>query len=98
MYHAQNLNKIVCSNVKDYSDNNNFPSKLQSAQRKSHSTEESLINVHDYFVNYINDKKIEMLLLLDLSAVFDTIDQMLLLNRLREMDFGLQENVLDWFK
>ena len=45
----------------------------------------------------IDQHKAVVLVLLDLSAAFDTIDHGVLFSRLKVM-FGLSGNVLDWFK
>ena len=48
--------------------------KLQSAYRKNHSTETALLKVtNDVLVN-MNSQRVALLVLLDLSAAFDTID------------------------
>ena len=43
-----------------------------------------------------DDKKVSIVVLLDLSAAFDTIDHKIFINRLKE-DFGFDSKVLDWF-
>jgi len=45
----------------------------------------------------IDQGKPEILVLLDLSAAFDTVDYNVLFSRLKDM-FGLSGKVLEWFQ
>ena len=54
--------------------------RYQSAYRKLHSTETALCKIHDYFVSNTCHGKAYILVLLDLSAAFDTVDHQLLLS------------------
>ena len=68
---------------------------LQSAYRKFHSTETALLKVvNDIFLN-MNRKHVTLLVLLDLSAAFDTVDHSILLHRL-ETSFGVKDSALKW--
>ena len=53
---------------------NNLLNSFQSAYVKSHSTETTLLSVHDYIIRAMSLQQITCLCLLDLSAAFDTID------------------------
>ena len=44
-----------------------------------------------------DDGQMSALCLLDLTAAFDTVDHALLIDRL-ERQFGLRDNVLEWFR
>ena len=61
-----------------------FPSicPFQSAYRKFHSTETALLRIQNDLLLAINQQKLSALVLLDLSAAFDTIDHGILLARL----------------
>lgn len=67
-----------------------FPSicPFQSAYRKFHSTETALLRIHNDLTLAINQQKVSALVLLDLSAAFDTIDHHILLTRLNSI-FGI---------
>ena len=68
----------------------------QSAYRKNHSTETSLLSVVDCLLRNADDRVVSVLALLDLSAAFDTLDHPILLQRL-ETTFGVSDTVLRWF-
>jgi len=61
---------------------NNLLNSYQSAYTKHHSTESTLIAVHDPIIKSMSEQKVTALCLLDLSAAFDTIDHSILLHRL----------------
>jgi len=52
---------------------NLFPN-WQSAYQSFHSTETAVLSVHGALVRSIDSKQVSLLVLLDLSAAFDTVD------------------------
>jgi len=69
---------------------NSFPSlsPFQSAYRKFHSCETALLSIYNDLLHACDNQKVSALILLDLSAAFDTIDHSILLTRLSS-NFGL---------
>lgn len=70
---------------------------LQSAYRPLHSTETALLQVRNDILLNMNKQQVTLLVFLDLSAAFDTIDHSVLLRRL-ETKFGFTGTALEWFK
>ena len=66
---------------------------FQSGFRKSYSTESALLRIHNDLLLAIDNKRISALILLDLSAAFDTVDHDLLLSRL-SLNFGISSSAL----
>ena len=60
-------------------DNHNLHEVMQSAYKKNHSTETALVRVQNDILTHIDNKHGVILVLLDLSAAFDTIDHKTLL-------------------
>ena len=87
------LERVIHSRLSDHL--LSFPSlsPYQSAYRKFHSTETALLRIHNDLLLAINQQKISALVLLDLSAAFDTIDHSILLKRLSST-FGITGNAL----
>ena len=70
---------------------------LQSAYRRFHSTETSLLDTFDQVYTAADASKPTLLVSLDLSAAFDTIDHPTLLSRL-ETGFGVSGSALNWIR
>ena len=70
---------------------------LQSAYRDIHSTATALIKVQNDILSALDAGSSAILLMLDLSSAFDTIDHDILLSRLCNV-YGITGNALDWFR
>ena len=70
---------------------------FQSAYRRNHSTETALLRVQNDILSELDKRHAVALLLLDLSAAFDTIDHEILLNRL-SVYVGIDNTALQWFR
>ena len=69
---------------------------FQSAYKSGHSTETALLNIKNDVHIALSKGMPTALVLLDLSAAFDTIDHGILLDRLSSW-FGFSSTVLNWF-
>ena len=70
---------------------------LQSAYRDKHYTETALIKVQDDILSALDAGSSAILLMLDLSAAFDTVDHDILQSRLCNV-YGITGDELDWFR
>ena len=68
----------------------------QSSHRRGHSTETAVLCVHNDLVRAVDEKHTAALVLLDLSAAFDTVDHATLLAVLQRR-FGVHGLALQWF-
>ena len=69
--------------------------ELQSAYERHHSTESALLKVKNDILLNMDAQKVTLLVLLDLSAAFDTVRHDILLDRLRSR-FGGTDQTLNW--
>ena len=69
---------------------------FQSSYKEFHSTETALLRVHNDIRTALDNKKCVLLILLDLSAAFDTINHSTLLSRLSSV-IGISGKALEWF-
>ena len=89
------IERIVCVQLVDHLKQNNLYEVLQSAYRQQHSTETALLRVQNDLLQAVDKHGGAILVLLDLSAAFDTIDHSKLLETL-EKSFGISGSALQW--
>ena len=75
---------------------NNLYPLLHSSNRQNHSTETVLLKVRNDIIMEMSSRNVVLLVLLDLSATFDTVDNTILLSRLQST-LGITGKPLDWF-
>ena len=75
---------------------NNLDCPRQFGYKKGHSTELLLLHLMDNIMNSFDCNKVTVLILLDISAAFDTVDQNKLLKILHN-DIGITGTAYAWF-
>ncbi len=93
---AKLLEKVVLNQLSTFLNGNNLFYKFQSGFRSQHSTETALLKVSNDLLLSVDAGNCAVLVLLDLSAAFDTVDHAILLDRLQEWG-GIEGIVLEWF-
>ena len=88
---------MVAVQLKKHLDQNELCDIFQSAYRAGHSTETALLRVQNDLLCNLDRGELAVLVLLDLSAAFDTVDHTILLNRLKNR-IGLEGVTLAWFQ
>ena len=91
------IERCVATRLNKHMKDNKLESKNEFGYKVGHSTELLLVKVVDGLLTVFDKKKATVLLLLDLSAAFDTVDQNKLLHILR-YDIGLNGTVYKWFE
>ena len=91
------IEKIVVKRLDNYMVSNGLHERFQSAYRKHHGTETALVKIHNDVLRSLDDKRGVVLVMLDLSAAFDTIDHDILLDRLRSR-LGVEGVALRWIE
>ena len=84
--------KQLVSYLKD----NGLLPDLQSAYKVNHSTETAVLKVLSDILLALDSGDVGTLVMLDLSAAFDSVDHVTLLKRLKT-SYGLRGNVIQWF-
>ena len=79
-YISRLIKQAVCSQLMNYTKEMGNLEELQSAYRAGHSMESTLFKVKTDILNSMDKQKVTCLILLSLSAAFDTVSYDLLLN------------------
>ena len=87
------LEKVVNNQLENHINSHSLHDDVQSAYRAYHSTETALLRVHHDIAYALDSNCCAVLLMLDLSAAFDTIDHQILFNRL-EYSTGVTKDAL----
>ena len=90
------VEKCVLAQFNKHCDLYNLIPDFQSVYREGYSTETSLIKLTNNLLWAMENQHVTMVVLLDLSIAFDTIDQDLLL-RILENKFGITGIALNWY-
>ena len=91
------LERLVVRQLMDYLSSTDLLPSLQSGFRPGHSTETAVLRVLTDILQAVHRGDSAALILLDLSAAFDTVDHEVLLQRLR-LTFGIDNVAHRWFQ
>ena len=81
--------------MEEHLSDNNLNEPLQSAYKKHHSTETALVKVSNDILLELDKRMCVYLVLLDLSAAFDTIDHQVFLSQMQSQ-YKMNGGVHDW--
>jgi len=90
------IEKIVETQLSEYLESHKILSKFQSAYRKFYSTETAILKIHNDILNSLDKNECTIAIYLDLSAAFDTLDHVKIIDRLKQIGLGYRS--LLWFQ
>ena len=90
------IERVVLRRLNTHMDNNNLNVPFQSGYKKCHSTETLLIRVVNDLLIASSESKATIVMMLDLSAAFDTVDHGKLLTILKN-ELGIIGTAWKWF-
>jgi hypothetical protein len=91
------LEKVVSKRLNDHKTEHNLHEPFQSAYRSGHSTETAVLRVHNDILREIDDGNCVFLVLLDLSAAFDTVSHNIILKRMTSK-YGVEGDAVNWIR
>ncbi len=90
------LEKCIAIQIQEHLSNNNLYEEFQSGFRPHHSTETALVRITNDLLLAADSGLLTILVLLDLTAAFDTVSHEILLDRL--VSIGITGTPLSWFR
>ncbi len=94
-YLSKVMERTVVRRLRDHLEESNLHEVMQSAYKRGHSTESALLRVQNDLLMSVDGEGAAALVLLDLSAAFDTVDHSILLSLL-ETRIGITDTALQW--
>jgi hypothetical protein len=94
-YLSKLIERVIASRILEHMSINNLHEIFQSSYKQFHSVETALLRVQSDILTALDDRKCVLLIMLDLSAAFDTIDHPTLLTRLKSV-LGISGKALKW--
>lgn len=91
------LERVVATRLNEHCTENNLDASFQSAYKANHSCETALNRVHNDIMQAVDREGGAILVLLDLSAAFDTLDHTLLIRHLHHR-IGIDGTALQWIE
>ena len=96
-YLSKLIERLVCKQLVRYTNSTGQMEPYQSAYREYASTETALLKIKADILNAVDKKEVMCLVMLDLSAAFNTISHELLLEWLKYR-FGITDLALQWIE
>ena len=91
------VEKVVLTQLTEHLTENSLFCSNQSGYRRFHSCETLNVKMFNDILKEMDEGSTVALLLLDMSAAFDTVDHSILLNLLAD-EYGISGTVLKWFE
>ena len=91
------IERVVLARLNEHLENNNLHIPHQSGYKKMYSTETLLVRVVNDLLIASSESKATVVLMLDLSAAFDTVDHSKLLQILKH-ELGITGKAWEWFR
>ena len=91
------LEKCALYQLREHLIRNNLNFDYQSAYKADHSCETALLRIYDDLLGMLKPKTCIVMVFLDFSSAFDTIDHSVLLGKL-ETQFHITGRALSWFR
>ena len=91
------IEKAALEQIIEHVESNGLLPDYQSAYRKNRGVETTLIKMYDDILNAADNKCVSIVVMIDLSAAFDTVDIPILLSMLK-MKFNIDGTPLKWIE
>lgn len=89
------LERIVQYHLYGFLEEKGLLDPRQSGYKRFHSTQSALLRVSDDIRLAVDNRKLTIMVLFDLSKAFDSVDHLQLINLLKEMN--ISKSVIQWF-